>query len=579
MDDSLRKLIFDAIDGTISAADFDRLQHAIEHQSEVRQEYLAAVSLCENLHELALQRLDTHTATPSEDAGLPESAPTDAAPPADSTGSLRTSAVRPRGGHRLLLLAGVALASAVAVVAVAVTSFRYGQQASPVASGAAGTTQTPDRTEPVIAGHATLRRTVDLKWSDPSSTHREGDVLPDGLLQFEAGVAEIDFFCGATLIVEGPATLDVESDWSVRVLRGRLRASVPPAARGFVVRAAGSDIVDLGTEFAVEVGTASAQVQVLDGEVEVRGGPHDGSHLITGQRRWLKGQNAGEARMAELGMLDDLVDRRRDAESRRFATWREDAQRSAADSRLIAYYPIAAGQSGRLVPNSAASGSLADGTLIGPVNQTTGRFGSLSAGLEFERPGSRVRTRIDGQFQAFTFSCWARIDSLEHRYNALFMADGYENGEPHWQIRDDGRLMFSVMVDDTHHVPRFDKTDRRVIRTAGRHHIYFTDSIWDITKSGQWFHLAAVYDPTSRRVEQYVDGTLVSTESIHDSNLVRDLRIGPAEIGNWGQPLRRTPWFAVRNLNGTIDELAIFNAALSANEIRQLYEQGKPLGY
>ena len=73
--------------------------------------------------------------------------------------------------------------------------------------------------------------------------------------------------------------------------------------------------------------------------------------------------------------------------------------------------------------------------------------------------------------------------------------------------------------------------------------------------------------------------TLVSTESIHDSNLVRDLRIGPAEIGNWGQPLRRTPWFAVRNLNGTIDELAIFNAALSANEIRQLYEQGKPLGY
>ncbi len=57
------------------------------------------------------------------------------------------------------------------------------------------------------------------------------------------------------------------------------------------------------------------------------------------------------------------------------------------------------------------------------------------------------------------------------------------------------------------------------------------------------------------------------------------LRIGPAEIGNWGQPLRTSPWFSVRNLNGTIDELAIFGTALQQDEIQHLYEQGKPLGY
>jgi hypothetical protein len=40
-----------------------------------------------------------------------------------------------------------------------------------------------------------------------------------------------------------------------------------------------------------------------------------------------------------------------------------------------------------------------------------------------------------------------------------------------------------------------------------------------------------------------------------------------------------SPWFAVRNLNGTIDERAIFNAVLKPDEIQNLYEQGRPLGY
>ena len=56
-------------------------------------------------------------------------------------------------------------------------------------------------------------------------------------------------------------------------------------------------------------------------------------------------------------------------------------------------------------------------------------------------------------------------------------------------------------------------------------------------------------------------------------------RIGPAEIGNWAQPFRKSPWFAVRNLNGAIDELAVFNAALNSDELQNLYEQERPLGY
>ena len=159
------------------------------------------------------------------------------------------------------------------------------------------------------------------------------------------------------------------------------------------------------------------------------------------------------------------------------------------------------------------------------------------------------------------------------------MADGYENGEPHWQIREDGRLMFSVMVDDTKDVRFFNKIDKRVVQDAGLHRVYMSEPIWDVSKSGQWFHLAAVYDPSGRRVLHYVNGNQLSSEAISDDFHITKLRIGPAEIGNWGQPFRTTPWFAVRNLNGAVDELAIYNAVLSSQEILKLYEQGKPLGY
>ena len=67
-----------------------------------------------------------------------------------------------------------------------------------------------------------------------------------------------------SVVVEGPAKLDVESDWSVRVLEGRLRANVPPAARGFIVKAADSEIVDLGTGVAVIANNTWTAIQAAD---------------------------------------------------------------------------------------------------------------------------------------------------------------------------------------------------------------------------------------------------------------------------------------------------------------------------
>jgi hypothetical protein len=92
--------------------------------------------------------------------------------------------------------------------------------------------------------------------------------------------------------------------------------------------------------------------------------------------------------------------------------------------------------------------------------------------------------------------------------------------------------------------------------------------------TAQWVHLAAVYDPASRSVTHYVNGTVVCREEIKDEFVIDTLQIGAAEIGNWGQPFRKTPDFAVRNLDGVVDEMIILNAALSSDEIHDIYVVG-----
>ena len=435
-----------------------------------------------------------------------------------------------------------------------------------------------ERPEPVIAGHAVLRRAVGVDWGEQSPRHREGDVLPAGRLAIAAGLAEIDVFCGASLIIEGPAEIDLESDWAVRLRDGRLRAIVPPVARGFVVRTDEADVVDLGTEFAVAADGGRARVQVLDGEVALRGGLRDGEHLLAGAAVSL-GRSDDAPAIAAIASRSELSDRQDRLTAARREAWKQAETTLLADDALIAHYPIAAADSRWQVANKSAAGAIGDGQVVGLVGRVDGRLGEPASALDFSQSGSRVRVLLAGEFDALSLACWVRIDALANRYNALFLGDGYENGEPHWQIRDDGRLMFSVMVDDTQDIRHRSPVDGTLVRDAGLHHVYYTEPVWDGSQSGRWMHLAAVYDRAGGEVRQYVDGEAVAREPIAARFRVPSLRIGPAEIGNWGQPFRESEWFAVRNLHGAIDQMTLLGRPLSGDEIRGLYDAGKPPGH
>jgi hypothetical protein len=107
-----------------------------------------------------------------------------------------------------------------------------------------------------------------------------GTRLKPGVLALAEGQLQLEFFCGAQLVIEGPAELHILSAESATLVSGKAAARVSDAARGFVLNSPEAAVVDLGTEFAINVDSdGSSEVQVIDGEVEVSLLGDDGNTL------------------------------------------------------------------------------------------------------------------------------------------------------------------------------------------------------------------------------------------------------------------------------------------------------------
>jgi len=129
----------------------------------------------------------------------------------------------------------------------------------------------PDEAPPLRASDSVARITAlkNPRWRGAVKL-AAGDHLRKGQrLEIGAGFAEITFDSGARVVLEGAATLDVNSAWDATLRDGTLKASVPPEAVGFRVVNSAVEVVDLGTEFTmVADGRGGADVFVLKGEVE-----------------------------------------------------------------------------------------------------------------------------------------------------------------------------------------------------------------------------------------------------------------------------------------------------------------------
>ena len=143
---------------------------------------------------------------------------------------------------------------------------------------------------------ATLTRAMNCRWKG-EAPGEPGDRLAKSLLTLEQGIVELRFETGAKVTLEGPAEFDVRSPSRGFLKVGKLVAMVPEQAIGFTVETPTATVVDLGTEFAVEIDERGAtEVQVLKGKIELH---PNGKYLDSSSARQRIVLIAGEARRIE----------------------------------------------------------------------------------------------------------------------------------------------------------------------------------------------------------------------------------------------------------------------------------------
>lgn len=167
--------------------------------------------------------------------------------------------------------------------------------------------------------------------------------------------------------------------------------------------------------------------------------------------------------------------------------------------------------------------------------------------------GDAVKRSKDGRSVAVSESDFVGSNELQSRLEANQSAGLKRWKESSEQLRNDPRLVAYYQVTHDH------LSSRRLPNLAGEQREAPASEgaiVAAASAQGRWGQ--------------------PSEEAIPQEYLVETVRIGKASLCNWGLPERNQPRFAVRNLNGSLDEFALFDAALSTEEIRKLYVDGRP---
>ena len=250
----LHRLFAAKADGTITPEEHEHLSALLKDSVEARHEWFAF----QDAEAALLAWSQRETLRREEGVGLARTSDPDASP------------ARRRGP---LHYAG-ALAAGIAIGLIAWAL--WPKPAAPLPSGLAS------RDEATTSSVAVLARGVNMEWDHTVSAPAPHAPLAPGLLRLKSGVAEIEFFQGARLCIEGPAEIRLVSAGEAYCSYGRFSAHVPPPARGFRLGTPKGDIVDLGTDFGLDLNAASPELHVFKGEVELHQPQTQTRKLTTG---------------------------------------------------------------------------------------------------------------------------------------------------------------------------------------------------------------------------------------------------------------------------------------------------------
>lgn len=379
---------------------------------------------------------------------------------------------------------------------------------------------------------ATIVTNVDALLLRNGNVWNDGQ-LPIGQYELNRGLLHLRFAGGVTVYLEAPAEFEPLSRQRMALRSGRLSANVPPEGIGFTVQTPEAEVIDFGTEFSVDVSAGASEVHVFEGLVRVQ--PRSRRNVDAGR--------AIDLRASQAVKIEDVVAKPVEIELatdrfiRTFDESRHSYSRTVKRLSPVAFYRMAIRDQGLTCVPPKYSGVVLTGDGTRPPH-ARGVFagGSLRVLADSTGRGGRVDSPPPLQSGELTLSVFVY---LERRAGNAIAVTNIRDDEGAFALglNEDGCLQATVRNDQGELQSVSDKA-LLPLRT--------------------WCHLAMTVDGDQLRL--YSDGQLVATAA-------------PASLaGNKAKAM----WFGTDSgglhmWDGRIDEVALFDKALSSEQITELY--------
>lgn len=410
---------------------------------------------------------------------------------------------------------------------------------------------------------AELLEQVGAKWEVASGVLEVGSEIHNRPLKLVEGMARLRFVNGAEIILESPVSFEPTGPDRVTISGGKLVGLCPTEeSQGFAVIAPNARIVDLGTEFAVQVeDSGKTQMHVYAGKIEMSGISNgrvatDPIEISAGQAREVDPTGTRHSAI-EVDPIGFVRNREFDANVKaarsKYQRWIASSYRMMRDESLLAFFTF---DDDEPLPELALHTAGNSDVTLEHLSKRPGRFGEGQS-VSFFETDSRAAFHVNEEYEQLTMAGWFRVDRLDHDLVALMMSDGFgEVGLVHWQLLRTGEMRFTQRQAD------------------GEINLQSKDNVIR-GNLHKWVHLACVVDVLKSQVTFYVNGEMMTLAGTGEPTPLRNVHIGDASLGYWNDP---DPNYGVpmRTLAGEIDEFAIFARALSEREIVKMYETGNP---
>jgi hypothetical protein len=557
----LNQLILSAIDGNIATADFARLDRWIRDDSEAANHYVEFMILYAGLRQPGqVSTFFSETGAESEsDSGLDmqvwnelasfektaETVETESQAKISSS-SHETSPRVERKISRMAIYTSILSTAALLFMAV----FVY----------------LNPRTSNSVVG--VLAETIDAQWRDNAAPMGVGQDLRAGVLSLQRGLAHVRFDSGASVILEGPAQVELLSGNSMSLRQGKIVATVGRDAIGFVVNTPQGKILDLGTEFGIQVDpVGQSQVHVFQGEVILYPTNQDGRMKVSegdaksvdqsGKVVDIPLQTAAFVRQDE--MSSKLLAQTGNSYYR-WKAWVFDIHR---DPSLVAHYFYAKDNTRPESLLNAVAAAKGPAGHFGGQGRTaptwvTGRWPEKSA-VRFERGknqaiiiGADPTLSVNGPV---TVSTWVYYPNKTQMGGHLI------------SCRQDYHVNFQFSMFDEHYKYEYQRNQFEFLRFNQKDSGCYSQEF--IQKPQTWYHFVMTYDMGT--VCFYVNGKLFESKPYISRSDAKETEI---IIGALKWDNRYV--LPEGDFDGIIDDLMIFNRSLGGDEIQKIYEAGLP---